>query len=361
MMGNAYAVILAGGRGERFWPLSTQRRPKQFLALVGDKPLLSMAVDRLAGLIPPERVLVITSAELADAAREAAPQLPPGNVIGEPFGRDTAAACALGCVLVKARSPEAVFCILTADQIMGDIDVYQKTLRESMALAGSQDTLLTIGIRPSSPSTGFGYIESGETVGERDGIQFLKVKRFVEKPDQRTAEQFLAAGRYYWNSGMFVWSTAAFASALARHCPTLHAMARRLSATVGTPAFEASLRAEYEQLARISVDYALMEKADNIVMARGTFAWDDVGSWTALANHVPADAAGNVVLGTCEGLESKGNIVVSRDRVTALFGVDDLVVVHAGRTTLICPKARAQEIKKLVQKLGGNPEYQSIV
>ena len=360
-MTDIFAVILAGGKGERFWPLSTARRPKQFLALAGDKPLLSMAVDRLAGLIPTERVLVITSADLAGAAREAAPQVPAANVIGEPFGRDTAAACALGGALVKARSPGAVFCILTADQIMGNVELYQETLRQSFALAASRDSLLTIGIKPAFPSTGFGYIESAEPVAENNGIQFLKVKRFVEKPDPRTAEQFVAAGRYYWNSGMFIWSVNAFESALARHCPALHAMARRLAPAVGTPSFESTLRAEYERIGRISVDYALMEKADNIVMARGTFPWDDVGSWTALGNHIPADASGNAVLGACEALESKGNVVVSENRLTALFGVEDLVVVHAEHATLICPKSRAQEIKKLVQKLGENPEYRQLL
>lgn len=356
-----YAVILAGGKGERFWPLSTSKRPKQFLALFGDNPLLAMAVDQLGGLIPPYRVLIITSADLVEAARAAAPQVPAENVIGEPIARDTAAACALGCALIKARSRAAVFCVLTADHVIGDLEVFRETLRQSSILAEEGDRLVTIGIQPTFASTGFGYIETEEEIGNRNGIEFINVKRFVEKPDRRTAEEFLATGRYFWNSGMFIWSVSSFETALARHCRPLGAMAARLERVALTPALDAALATEYASLEKISVDYAIMQKADNIVMARGTFPWDDVGSWTALEHHVPADAAGNVVLGACEALHAGNNVVVSNDRLTALIGVHDLVVVHAGHATLICPKSRVQEVKDMVRVLGGKPEHKDLL
>jgi mannose-1-phosphate guanylyltransferase len=358
---HAYAVILAGGRGERFWPLSTTRRPKQVLALFGGRTLLAMAVDRLQGLLDPSHVFVITSQDLVEVSQEAAPMLPPGNVIGEPVGRDTAAACALAMAIVKARDPGAAFCILTADHIVGQLDVFQNTLRQSIGLALQEDVLVTMGITPSFPSTGYGYIETGDLLPARDGIAFCRATRFVEKPDQATAEGYLAEGRYFWNSGMFIWSVAAFERALASFRPPLHAMCQRLAPHIGGPDFKAALAREYEAVERISVDYAIMERATNIVMARGTFAWDDVGTWPALGDHFPTDASGNVCIGQCEVLDGSGNVVVSPHRLTALLGVRDLVVVQAEGATLVCPKSRAQDVKKLVQVLAANPQYRHLL
>lgn len=355
-MQNAYAVILAGGQGERFWPLSTAAHPKQLLALVGKKPMLAMTVDYLNGLIPPERVLVITGAGLVAATRRAVPNVPPENVIGEPVGRDTAAACALGSALVKATCSDGVLCVLTADHVIGGLGVFRATLRAGLRHAAASNMLITIGMTPASPSTGFGYIQAGPAIGVLGGVTLCRVRRFVEKPDRTTAKKYLASGRFYWNSGMFVWSVRAFHKALRRHCPDLAGMVKRITPTAWTPAFDEALAKEYAGLEKISVDYAIMEKADNIIMLRGEFAWDDVGSWPAMANHFPADPDGNVVLGQCEALASKDNIVVSRERLTALIGVTGLVVVHAGEATLICPRDRAQEVKAMVQRLRGKTE-----
>ncbi len=346
-----YAVILAGGKGERFWPLSTSRKPKQFLTLLGDRSLLAQSVDRLNGLIPPERVLVITHADFCETAREAAPDLPPENIIGEPVGRDTAAAVALGLALIRARDPEAAFCILTADHIIGDPKRFRATLAESLALARAEDVLITIGMPPTAPSTSFGYIETEGDPKPRNGIDFFRARRFVEKPDRATAERYLAEGRYFWNAGMFIWSVAALDRALAEHRPVLHAMAKELESTVGCPEFDEALRRAYEPLEKISVDYALMEKADNIVMARGSFPWDDVGSWPALDRHIAKNADGNTAVGDTLGLDAKDNIVVSPGRLTALIGVRDLVVVQAEGVTLVCPKDRSQEIKVLLERV----------
>ncbi len=356
-LSHAYAVILAGGRGERFWPLSTVRRPKQTLALFGGRTLLAMAVDRLNGLLDPARVLVITNQDLVAVSREAAPMLPPENVIGEPVGRDTAAACALALAVVKARDPQGVFCILTADHIIGDEDVFRRTLADGLELAAREAVLITMGITPDHPSTGYGYIEAGDAVvhtGPAPGpTTFQQARRFVEKPDAETAAGYLASGRFFWNSGMFIWSVATFEAALDRHQPDLAEWARALVPAVGTPGFADALAKAYAPLKRISVDYAIMEHADNILMARGAFAWDDVGTWPALARHFPTDEADNVCIGQTELLESSGNVVVSRDdRLTALLGVNDLVVVQAEGATLICPKSRAQDVKALVKAVG---------
>lgn len=344
-----YAVILAGGRGERFWPLSTSKRPKQLLNLVGEGTLLAQAVDRLTGLVPPERVMVITNADLVEASCAAAPKLPRENIIGEPIGRDTAAAVALAAGLVKARDPEAVFAILTADQVIGQIPAFQQTLRASMDIAARGQHLLTMGITPTFPSTAYGYIERGAHMEDREGLPFCKAARFVEKPDLARATEYLATGRYLWNSGMFIWSVKAIEAAFNKHRPVLGRLVDEFAAAARQGKLLEALARIYPGLEKISIDYAVMEKADNILVAAGTFSWDDVGSWTALENHFPKDAANNVVVGESAAWDSAGNIVFSRDRVTALVGVRDLVVVQAEGVTLVCHRDQAQNIKKLLE------------
>jgi mannose-1-phosphate guanylyltransferase len=361
MLDRAYAVIMAGGKGERFWPLSTSKHPKQLLSLVGNKPLIAMAVGYLRGLIPPERIIVITSADLVSATHKAAPQLLRANIIGEPLGRDTAAVCALGSALVQAQDPKGAFCILTADHIIKDVSVFQRTLREGFSLAMAQDVLVTIGIRPTFPHTGFGYIEAGPPWKRKNKVFFAGAKRFVEKPDRRTAERYLASGRFFWNAGMFIWSVDSFQRALEQHAPPLLRMAKRMRKAVGCGDFKASLDREYRKLQKVSVDYAVMEKADNIVMARGSFRWDDVGSWPALENHFEKDEEDNLLLGVCKALDSTGNLVVSNERLTALIGVKDLVVVQAGEATLVCAKNRAQDVKKMVQLLAASGRHRDIL
>lgn len=346
-----YAVILAGGKGERFWPLSTASRPKQLLSLVGERPLLAQAVERLDGLIPPERTFILTNRDLVEAAREAVPEVPAGQIIGEPVGRDTAAAVALATGIVKARDPRASFCILTADHVIGDLDRFRATLRESLAIADREPCLVTIGIQPTEPSIGYGYIEAGEAYTDADGITFARARRFVEKPDRDTAASYLEAGTFTWNSGMFIWSVAAIETAFRTHRPQLVPLIEAIATAAFTPDFEPELEKQFANLEKISIDYAVMEKSDNILVATGTFPWDDVGSWTALENHFPRDEAGNTRIGSCETLGASGNIVYSKGRLTAVVGVDDLIVVQADGVTLICPKDKAQDIKQLVAQL----------
>lgn len=357
MRDNWYAVILAGGKGERFWPLSTAACPKQLLSLVGGRPMVRLASDRLNSLIPVERIFVLTNQSLVEATRKALPQILPEQIIGEPIGRDTAPACALATAIVKARNPNAVLAILTADQVMHDEEGFRRTLAAAYEMATKDPVLVTIGIKPSYPSTAFGYIEAGAPVSDASPIHFRLVARFVEKPDATTARQYVDSGRFLWNSGMFVWKVDAFYAALAAHAPALKVMAERIEEVAWTDKFEATLAAIFPSAARISVDYAVMEKSSNIVMALAGFDWDDVGSWPALANHFPADASGNVIIGRCQTLGTANAIVISEGRLTALIGVDDIVVVQAPNATLICRRDRAQDVRLLVQQLakaGGN-------
>ncbi|OUX37370.1 MAG: hypothetical protein CBE26_03485 [Kiritimatiellaceae bacterium TMED266] len=347
-MQKAFAVIMAGGRGERFWPLSTSKRPKQLLDLVGDKPLIAQAVDRLEGVMPIEHVLVITNTDIVEATLAAVPQLKPENVIGEPIGRDTAPAVACAAALVKSRDEEAVFAILTADQVMGDLERFQATLRGGFTLAAENDILVTIGIQPTYPATGFGYIESGDDFAEQEGVVFKQAKRFVEKPDVERARAYLETGQFFWNAGMFIWSVVALEKAFKQHAQDVYTLLQNLYGFAKDGRIDEGMEKLYPGVEKISIDYALMEKADNIVMACGSFAWDDVGSWTALENHFEADEADNTRVGDSFVLDSSSNIVYSKDHLTALVGVRNLIVVQADGVTLVCDKEKAQDIKKLI-------------
>ena len=355
-MQHAYAVILAGGSGERFWPLSTKARPKQFISLFGGRPLLSLAIERLQGLIPAERIFVITADRLVPSTVEAARNVPRANIIGEPCKRDTAPAIAVACGLVRRCDPKGVVCILTADQIMSDVETFRTTLSDSVQVAASDDVIVTIGIHPTYPATGFGYIEAGDALETRTVTLFHKAKRFVEKPDAYTAARYVESGHYYWNAGMFIWKTGTMQAALAAHAPDLAKVSDDVAKAASSEALDAVLQRTYPSLRAISIDYAVMEHAQNIVMARGAFGWDDVGSWPSLAGHFSADSDGNVVVGSCEQIESNSNIVVSENRLTALIGVSGLVVVQSENATLICPKDRAEEVKKLLRRISERPE-----
>ncbi len=354
-MTHTYPIILAGGRGERFWPLSTHDRPKQFISLFGGKPLLTLAVERLQDVAPASNIFIITSRDLIAATQEVVYNVPAANIIGEPCGRDTAAAVALACGLVKQRDPEGVVCILTADQLMSDITTFRQTLNDCVKVAQTRDAIVTIGINPTFPATGFGYIEAGRDIPENCITHFNEAMRFVEKPNEVNAERYVAAGHYFWNSGMFIWRASVMHKAFEELAPD---MAEIVNAVAETPpeALDGLLDSIYPSLRKISIDYAVMEHAKNIIMARGVFGWDDVGTWPAIAGHFAPDPQGNIIIGSCEPMDAQSNIVVSEDRLTALIGVRGLVVVHSENATLVCPRELAQEVKHLLPRIARRPD-----
>jgi mannose-1-phosphate guanylyltransferase len=360
-MKHAYAVILAGGSGERFWPLSTKARPKQFISLFGGRPLLSLAVERLHGLIPADRIFIITADRLVEDTAAAAWNVPRANIVGEPCKRDTAPAIAVACGLVQQRDPEGVVCILTADQLMSDVETFRLTLADSIKVAAREAVIVTMGILPDYAATGFGYIEAGEALETRTVTLFNKALRFVEKPDAYTAARYVESGKYYWNAGMFIWKTATMRQALGDYAPDLAQLCDSVAEAGAPDELDALLRRAYPSLRAISIDYAVMEHAKNIVMARGAFGWDDVGSWPSVAGHFSADLDGNVVIGSCEQMEAQNNIVVSENRLTAMIGVRGLVVVQSENATLICPKERSEEVKKLLRRIAERPDGEKYV
>lgn len=325
--------------------------------------MLEQTLDRLGSVVPMDHVFIITNVEQHAAVLETCPSLPRENVIAEPVGRDTAPAVGLATLLVKQRSPDAVFALLPADHVITNKDAFARVLRAGFSLAEKEDCLVTIGIQPTHPATGYGYIQRGDLLPETGGVSAYKVKRFVEKPNLETARSYLESGEFYWNAGMFIWSVASIETAFKAHVPELAASFASMEAELRRgESLEGVLECFYPNLTKISIDYAVMEKATNVVTLEALFDWDDVGEWPAVARHFPADSAGNVIRGKALVMEGKNNIVMSsRGHLTAVLGVDDLIVVQTEDATLICPKSKAQDIKKLVQEIARNPDWRHLV
>ena len=345
---HAYVCIMAGGSGERFWPMSRQRTPKHLLKLFSERTLVEETVRRLEGLVEREHVFVLTNQAQLEATRTALDGLlPPRQIIAEPAKRDTAAAAALATGLVRARDPQAVMALLPADSFIKDAAAFAQQLGAGLARAAQTPALLTFAVKPTHPATGFGYLEIGELVAGGDG--FRRVVRFVEKPDAATAARYVAAGNFAWNAGMFVWSVGAFLAEAERQTPALAKFIREFPA--GDPAgYLAERFAALEP--KVSVDYAIMEKAVSVETMLAEFDWDDVGLWTALPAHLAADPAGNAVRGPVISVAgAENNIAVSNGRVIALVGVKDLVVVETADAILVCHRDAVGEIKQLMTHL----------
>jgi len=379
-MHNAYALIMAGGPGERFWPLSTRERPKQFINLFGHKSLLQQTVERIKPLIPEERILVATGKEYEALAHQQLPDLPKENLVLEPMGRDTAACIGLASLFIERRDPRAIMVALPSDHYIPDQKKFLETLSYAIEVALSGDWLVTLGIKPTRAETGYGYIKGGEKLdivapqdtggfirlrrinqgasGGRETPDFtsggdvLRVERFVEKPDLITAQGYLAEGTYYWNSGMFIWRNRVIQSQIAKCMPKLWQALERIKEKLGNREIERVLEREFMGLEKISVDYGILEKAKGVVVIPAPFPWDDLGSWAALDRVIEPDQQGNIVIGKHFGLDTRGCIVYGDEEPVATLGLSGLIIIRTKDGTLICSKDRAQEIKKLLRELG---------
>ena len=346
---NTYALILAGGSGTRFWPLSRDAKPKQLLDLFGDGTLLEKTIRRLDGLVPVENILILTNALQVDAVREVASMLPAANIFAEPAKRDTAPAVALGIGLVAARNPAAVMMVLPADQLINDTGAYQSVMRDALTAAEESDGLVTIGVRPTWPCPSYGYIERGEQAsipGLKCANVPFEVKRFREKPDAELAAQFIAQGCFTWNAGMFVWSLPTVISQLAKHAPELAGFISELQKSKDLTATVAS---QFPKLTPISIDYALMESADRVLNIEATFDWDDIGSWISVAKYFNPTGNENHANEEITEVDCAQNIVFNArpgSRI-ALLGVSDLIVVQTEDALLVANRHDADSIKKL--------------
>jgi len=347
-------VIMAGGAGMRFWPLSTDEKPKQFLRLFGERTLLQLSYDRVAGLVPPERVLVLTSARYEDLVAEQLPQLPRQNIIGEPMRRDTAAAVALAALICQHRFGDVVMAVLTSDHLIEPVEQFQRTLvSAARGAASSGGALYTFGIPPTFPATGFGYLQRGEPLFKDDSVEHFKLLRFKEKPTLERAKEYVDSGEFYWNSGMFVWTTAAILKELGRQLPDHLRLLEPVVEHDGQDSWGQAMEGAFEPLKKESIDFGVMEHAREVRCVAGGFSWSDVGGWLALEEFLPQDEDGNAGRGEIRTQAAANNLVFCEDsdEVVALVGVEDLIVVRAGGRTLITHRDKTEAIKALVADL----------
>ncbi|MBO4491346.1 MAG: mannose-1-phosphate guanylyltransferase [Lentisphaeria bacterium] len=336
---NLYAVVMAGGKGERFWPAGRASRPKQLLSLTGGKTMIEETVFRLFPLIPPERVFVITNRLYVGEIRNVLP-IPPENVIGEPEGRDTAPCAALAAALVRRKDPEGTMILLPADHLIRPAKAFQETLISAAAEA-QKGVLVTLGIPPVFAATGYGYLHLGESFAPG----FHRVLEFREKPDAETAEQFLRTGEYRWNSGIFIWRADVISREFRRHAPDL-------GEKLDLWASGGDFTKDFAECRKISIDYAVMEKSDCVIAGDAPFEWNDIGSWNSLRTVLPCDKNGNAVSGNAVLMESSGNVVFSEDdTLIGVIGMKDTAVIKSGDGVLVCPLSCEQKVKQLLQML----------
>src|SRR5436190_6319352 len=367
-----FVIIMAGGKGERFWPISRERTPKQLLALLGDRSFLQEAVDRVLPLVPLKNVLVITNETQAPQVRKQLPKLPKENVIAEPIGRDTCAAVTLGAAVVGARSTTGVMAVLPADHVIPDEKKFQQVLADAFDLASRGQAIITIGIKPTEPATGYGYIRVGEALPAPPGVKsyrtvFYRAEKFVEKPYFDRALEYVNSGQYRWNAGMFIWSFVTVTEGLQKHQSDMYEACQRWFKVAGTPAkLNKLLAKDYPNLKKISIDYALMEHAQNVIVADGAFEWDDLGSWTALGRHLKSDPEGNCAVADFIHVDGARNIIFdarSKPHRTpiAIVGLRDSILVQTDDATLLAHKSQAQKVKELVKKLAEDPKLKKLI
>ena len=347
----AFAVIMAGGSGTRFWPLSRRRRPKQFLPIAGSKTMIEESVARLRPYLGRGRIFTISDAAQAKSIRRLVPGLPARNVLVEPEARNTAASLILATAAIHLRDPEAVVIALPADHLIANDGLFLKKLAAAARAAAEDGVIVTFGIPPSYPSTGFGYIQFAARGRRRfDGESFYPVLRFKEKPDLEQAREFIARGRHFWNSGMFIWRADVFARKLETRAPDFYPYWLRIRRAL-EKRDRGEVAAAFRETPATSIDYALMEKADGVLMNEGNFGWSDVGSWAALADIWPKTGDGHAVRGQAVFVDSRGCLVYSPDRLTAVVGLEDIIVVDTPDALLVCHKAADQKVRDVIGRL----------
>ncbi len=349
-----HPVIMAGGSGTRFWPKSRLCKPKQLIRIVGKGTMIQQTVARLSGDMAPESFLILTNAAQVDLMAEQLPQLSREQFICEPCGRDTAACVGLAAFILRKSDPDAIMAICAADHVITPPGEFARCIRVAARLAAERHVLVTFGVTPTHPSTGYGYVRRGAALSADSDMELkaFELEEFKEKPDLSQAQIFLQSGEYYWNSGNFVWHVDDIIEAIRLHMPELHAGLTQMEPALATPEQAAALERDYAKLPKTSIDFGVMEKAKNRVVIEASFEWDDVGAWDSVSRHYPSDADDNVIIGNHVGKETEGCIIVANDgHLLATIGIRDLIIVHTDDATLVCDRRRAGDVKALVELL----------
>ena len=347
-----HGVIMAGGSGTRFWPRSRRKHPKQLLHFTGERSMLQETFQRLVGRIPSGNVHIITNCEQTDGVCRHLPELPSENILVEPASRNTAACIGLAAVRIEKADPDGVMVIVPSDSWVDPAENFLKVIDVACKTAAQGPEMVVIGIPPTYPATGYGYIQRGSLVSESDGVRVFDVRAFKEKPDAKTAADFINSGNYYWNSGSFIWKVSTILDALREFMPNLYAALERIRESLGTPGEVQVVAREYEQAKSISIDYGVMEFARNVKVIEATYKWDDVGTWRSVENFAKPDANGNVVEARAEMIDTQNcTIAGDPDHLIATIGVNDLIIIQTPDATLVCHKDRSQDVKKIVDLL----------
>lgn len=333
---NKYIVIMAGGSGKRFWPHSTKEKPKQFLKIVGKKTMLQQTISRILKIVPRKNIIIVTNKFQAPLVKEQLPWLSPGNIIAEPKSRNTAPCIGVAAKKIYQADPKGVMIVLPADHVIQDNKKFCDVMIASAVHAAKNKVLVTIGIKPDKPHTGYGYIKLGSKLKQK----FYEVDKFAEKPKLPQAKKYYASGKYLWNSGMFVWRADTILNEIKSHMPQLSELLKKRG-----------LNEIYRKAKNISIDYGIMEKTDKAVVREADFNWDDVGNWNAVCAYYPKDSSGNVLRGNCISIDTKESLVVSDKKITAVLGLNNVVVVTTKDAVLVCSKDKVQKVKEIVELL----------
>ena len=350
-MTNLFTLIMAGGSGTRFWPRSKALKPKQYLNLFGNESLLQSTIQRFSTFTPTENIYVVSGKSQATVLEEQSPMLPKENLIYEPVGKNTLPCIGLAAMFAERENPEGVMVVTPSDHLIENDELFRDTVLAAVKIADERDGIVTIGITPTYPATGYGYVQTAENITGSEKIKQFKVERFVEKPNEATASEYLEHGGFYWNSGLFVFKISVFLEAVKQFAPALYADLRKIQSDLGNPSFEQTLDTIYRAVEGISVDYGIMEHAKNIYLVEGNFVWNDLGSWESVYLTAEKDENGNGGSGESVIIDSKNSYIYSETGIIALVGLDDVIVVQDGNTTLVCKRDKAEDIKKVVDRL----------